>query len=932
LLNVQAPRGLKPAAQQGKPMADEPDAIALPADQRITPLPIVDELQDSYLTYAMSVIISRALPDARDGLKPSQRRILVAMHDLNLGPRAQARKCAKIAGDTSGNYHPHGESVVYPTLVRLAQDWNMRYTLVDGQGNFGSMDGDPPAAMRYTEARMTAPAVEMLADIKLETVDFIPSYDEMREEPVVLPAKFPNLLVNGSTGIAVGMATNIPPHNLNEMAEAIARVIDNPRITVDELMEVVPGPDFPTGGIICGRAGIREAYRTGRGSIVIRGRTHFEQRKNKTLIVIDEVPYQVLRSTIKDKVVACIKAGQLQDVADVRDESDRKHPTRVVVELKRDANADVVLNRLYQYTPLQSNYTIMNIAVVGRQPRTLNLRQMIDIYIDHRKEVIRRRTAYLLRKARQRAHVVEGLLLAVGDIDAIIELIKTSPDPPTAKQRLMDRGLRLPEHAAFMKMLPEQFVRRVTREDQRLTGTQADAILSMQLQRLTGLEMEKLAGEYAKLTEEIEGYEAILRDEALVLDIIREDTYEMRDRFGDKRRTEIGGAIREFQMEELVPEEQVIVTITRDGYIKRVDMDAYRKQGRGGRGVRGSDTKEGDLLDHLFSAGTHDYLLVFTNRGRVYWLKVYDIPALQRASRGRSIANLLQMQSNEVHRAVLPVQKFEERFVFFATARGVVKKTPLGAFSRPRTSGIIAMGLDPDDELIGVELTGGTDQVVLGTRNGFAIRFDEQDVRAMGRSAHGVRGMDLRGDDRVVDLVVTNEEASLLTVCQNGFGKRTQVGEYRKTRRGGKGVINIRVTERNGLVVALKSVTETDELMVITAQGIILRTDLSQLREIGRATQGVRLIRPGEGDEVVAVARIIPEDKDDEDATAGEKNGATRGEDSDTGDADRSGPVEAVVDETSEDKATADTQSDEETVADGEDPEASASPEDEPEQ
>ncbi len=840
------------------------------AESSITHLPIVEELQDSYLTYAMSVIMSRALPDARDGLKPSQRRILAAMNDLNLGPRSKHLKCAKIAGDTSGNYHPHGEGVIYPTLVRLAQGWNLRYRLVDGQGNFGSIDGDPPAAMRYTEARMAAPASEMLTDIKMETVDFEPNYDERLEEPTVLPGKFPNLLVNGSTGIAVGMATNIPPHNLREMAEAIVKVIDDPHVTIDELMEIVPGPDFPTGGIICGQRGIQDAYRTGRGTIVVRGKTHIEEHRGKTLIVADEIPYQVLRTTIKDKIVTCVKGGQMPEVSDVRDESDRKHATRLVVELKRDGNVDVVLNQLYEYTPLQTNFTVMNIALVTRQPRTLNLRQMIDIYIDHRKEVIRRRTAFLLRKARQRAHVVEGLILAVGDIDAIIELIKQSPDPPTAKRGLMARGLRLGEHAALLGILPEAFVRRASESDQILTGTQVDAILAMQLQRLTGLEIEKLAREYAKLSEEIEGYEAILGDESLVLDIVREDVYEMKEKHGDNRRTEIGPAVTEFQMEELIPDEQVIVSITREGYIKRVAVEAYRKQGRGGRGVKGSDTREGDLLEHLFSASTHNYLLFFTNRGRVYWLKVYDIPAMQRTSRGRSIANLLHMQTNEVHKAVLAVQEFEEQFVFFATAKGVVKKTPLGAFSRPRPSGIIAMGLDPDDELIGVDRTTGQDEIVLGTRNGWAVRFAEQNVRAMGRAARGVKGVDLRGDDAVVDLVVTKEDASLLTVCEKGYGKRTQVSEYRKTRRGGKGVINIKTTDRNGKVVALKSVTDTDELMFISARGIVLRTDLSAVREIGRATQGVRLIRVDEGDQVVAVAKIIREEDEEGNDEAGD--------------------------------------------------------------
>jgi DNA gyrase subunit A len=853
--------------------------------ENVTNLPIVDELQDSYLTYAMSVIMSRALPDARDGLKPSQRRILVAMNDLNLGPRSQYRKCAKIAGDTSGNYHPHGEAVIYPTLVRMAQDWNLRYTLVDGQGNFGSIDGDPPAAMRYTEARMEATAVEMLADLRMETVDFEPNYDETREEPVVLPGRFPNLLVNGTTGIAVGMATNIPPHNLSEMADAIVAVIDNPQISIEELMEIVPGPDFPTGGMICGRRGIQDAYRTGRGTIVLRGKTHLEEHKSKTLIVIDEIPYQILRTTIKDKIVAAVKGGQMPEVADIRDESDRKHPIRLVVELKRDGNADVVLNQLYRYTPLQTNYTVMNIALVDRQPRTLNLRQLIEIYIRHRKEVIRRRTQFLLRKARQRAHIVEGLILAVGDIDEIIELIKKSPDPATARERLMARGLRLPETAAFVNLLPEAFARRATTSDQHLTGTQADAILAMQLQRLTGLEINKLVEEYRKLTEEIEGYEAILRDESLVLDIIREDVYEMKERFGDKRRTELGTEVGEFQMEELIPDEQMIVTITRDGYIKRVPVDAYRKQGRGGKGIRSSDTKEGDFLEHLFAASTHDYLLIFTNRGRVYWLKVYDIPALQRTARGRAIANLVQMQPNEVHNAVLPVREFEERFVFFGTVKGIVKKTPLSAFRRPMARGIIAITLDPDDTLIGAAQTSGADEIVLGTRNGWAVRFDEQNVRAMGRNARGVRGISLRGDDAVVGMVVTSETASILTVCQNGYGKRTQVGEYRKTRRGGKGVINIKTTERNGRVIALKSVTDTDELMFISAKGIALRTGLSQLREIGRATQGVRLMRLEEGDQVVAVARIAKEE--DEEAAVAEAAGQA-------GDGTEAGRIEAT--------------------------------------
>ena len=832
--------------------------------ERIEDLPIIEEMQDSYLTYAMSVIMSRALPDGRDGLKPSQRRILAAMNDLNLGPRSAHRKCAKIAGDTSGNYHPHGEQVVYPTLVRMAQAWNMRHPLIDGQGNFGSMDGDPPAAMRYTEARMTAAATEMLQDLQYETVDVEPNYDGTRNEPTVLPSKFPNLLVNGSMGIAVGMATNLPPHNLVEVCDAIIAVINNPDIELAELLAIIPGPDFPTGGQICGRQGIVEAYTAGRGSITLRGKLHVEEgRGGKQTIVITEVPYQVLRSTVTEKIAACVKSGVIKDVAAVNDASDRKHPVRIEVDLRRDANEDVIINQLFKYTPLQSNLSIMNIALVDREPKTLPLKGLIRIYIDHRRDVIKRRTRFLLRKARQKAHVLEGLILAVGDIDEIIRLIKESPDPPTAKERLMARELLLTEDEALRRLLPDKFIERAGSRPQQLTAIQAGAILSMQLQRLTGLEVTKLATDYSALVEEIEGYEAILRDEALVLDIIREDLYELKDKYGQPRRTEIVEAVGDFAIEELIPEEQMVVTISHLGYVKRVDADTYRKQGRGGRGVRGGEAREGDFLEHLFVVSTHDYLLFFTSRGRVYWARVFDLPAQARTARGRSIANLLKMQDNETLCAVLRVKQFEEQFVFFATAKGTVKKTPMGAFSRPRPSGIIAITLDPDDVLIGVERTSGDDEVVLGSHNGMAVRFSEQDVRAMGRGARGVRGMTLERDDQVVDMIAIQPGSSVLTVCENGFGKRTDIDEYRLTKRGGKGVINIKVTQRNGQVVALKAVRDEDELMIITAGGIMLRTDLTEIREIGRATQGVRLIRPDEGDRVVAVAKIAQEEPDE---------------------------------------------------------------------
>ena len=836
-------------------MADTPQSPEMP--ERIEDHSIVTEMQDSYLTYAMSVIMARALPDVRDGLKPSQRRILVAMNDLNLGPRSQHRKCAKIAGDTSGNYHPHGEQVIYPTLVRLAQAWNMRCPLIDGQGNFGSLDGDPPAAMRYTEARLASIATEMLADLEYETVDFEPNYDATRQEPTVLPSKFPNLLVNGTSGIAVGMATNLAPHNLDEICDGIIALIDNPNLSVPELMQHVPGPDFPTGGQICGRRGIVDAYTNGRGAITIRGRLHVEElRGQRKMIVITEIPYQVLRSTITEKIAAAVKAGTIKDVSAVNDASDRKHPVRIEVELKRDANEDVVINQLFEYTPLQTSFNVMNIALVERQPQTLSLKRMMQLYVDHRKEVIRRRTLFLLRRAKQRAHLLEGLILAVGDIDRIIQLIKESPDPAAAKERLMAQEFRLVEAETLRGLLPEAFAQRASAGGLRLTAVQAGAILAMQLQRLTGLEIEKLARDYAKLVEEIENHEAVLRDEQLMLDIIREDLFELKQKYGNARRTEIVEAVGDFKLEELIPDEQVSVTITHEGYIKRTDLESYRKQGRGGKGIRGSDTKEGDFLEHLFVVSTHDYLLVFTNRGRVYWTRVFDIPAQARTSRGRSMANLLKMQDNERHRAVLAVRQFEESFAFFATAKGTVKKSPLNAFRNPRSNGIIAITLDPDDSLVNVALTADGDEVILGTRDGMAIRFAESDVRAMGRSARGVRGMTLRGDDLVVDMATARPESSILTVCENGYGKRTPVIEYRMTRRGGKGVINIKANERNGRVVAVKAVNDDDELMMITAKGIMLRTGLAELREIGRATQGVRMIRLGEDDRVVAVAKI----------------------------------------------------------------------------
>jgi len=824
--------------------------------------PIEEELVDSYMTYAMSTIVARAIPDVRDGLKPSQRRVLVAMNDLHLGPRSKHRKCAKICGDTSGNYHPHSGEGVYPTLVRMGQQWNLRCPLIDPQGNFGSIDGDPPAAMRYTEARMTAPAMELLEDLNLETVDMQPNYDDTRTEPVVLPAKFPNLLVNGAQGIAVGMATSMPPHNLTEVCEALVHLIDNPQADERELMKFIKGPDFPTGGLICGRKGIIDGYMTGRGRVIVRARMHTEQtRGGKTQIVVTEIPYQVLKSTIIERVADVVNAGKIPDIADVQDHSDRTG-MRIVVELKKGAEPQVVVNQLYKHTPLQSTFSIINIALVHRAPRTLTIRQMLIEFLEHRKEVVRRRTMFLLRRARQRAHVLEGLILAVADIDRVIEIIKTSPDVPTARERLMAHPLRLTEAATVHKLLPKQFTAKAAATDQHLTGVQADAILAMQLQRLTGLEIEKLARDYANLCEEIDGYEAILRDESLLLDIIREDIYEIKDRYGDERRTEIIGDVEDFDIEDLIAEQDVVVTLSHQGYVKRMPLTAYRRQGRGGRGVIGSDAKEGDWVEELFIASTHDYVLVFLNNGRMHWLKVYDIPSMARQSKGRAIVNLLTVARNEKICAVVAVREFDDRFLVTATRNGRIKKTSLKAYSNPRRGGIQATGVHEGDAVIGVAVTKGGDDIVLATRNGQAIRFKETDVRPMGRTAAGVRGISLRKGDKVVGMAIVDPMATLLTVCENGFGKRTSFEEYRTQSRGGIGVINIKTTRRNGKVVGMKSIRDADELMLISQSGMIVRTGVADIRTIGRATQGVRVIDLKANDKLVSIARVVTEDSD----------------------------------------------------------------------
>lgn len=842
--------------------------ITPPAD-RIEDLQIEQELQDSYLTYAMSTIMDRALPDVRDGLKPSQRRIMVAMNDLGLGPRSKHRKCAKIAGDTSGNYHPHGEAVIYPTMVRLAQDWNLRYPLVDGQGNFGSTDGDPPAAMRYTEARMAAPAMELLNDLNLDTVDFQANYDETRQEPMVLPSKFPNLLVNGSTGIAVGMACNLLPHNLREIADAIVKVIDNPDVGLNELLEIVPGPDFPTGGVICGRDGIVEGYKNGRGRMTLRGKMSVEENKGRSSIIIEELPYGVIRRTIVESVAECVKKDLITDISDVNDHSGRQYKCRIVVDLKRDADPNVVINQLYQYTPCQITVSMINIALVNRQPRTMGLKELIQHFIDHRKEVITRRTRFLLRKAQQRGHLLEGLIFAVCDIDEIVRLIRSSSTRDEAIAKLRERAFRIaPEHP-YAPKIPQSLMERVTAKPVLLTQAQAEAIGRLQLIQLVGLEIEKLVNEYREVVEEIEGYEAILRDESLVMDIIREDIFEMKEKYGDDRRTQITGGVSAFNLESLIAQEEVVVTVSHGGYVKRLPVDTYRSQGRGGRGIRGTESREGDFVEHLFVANTHDYLLFFTNQGRVYERRVYDVPEMSRTSQGRAIANLLSFQAGEKIANVLAVKDFSiaEHFLMFATARGVVKKTALGAYGNIRSNGLIAIGLEEGDSLIDVAVTSGKDHIMLGTKSGLAVRFEETDVRSVGRPAFGVTGVRFKreGDEVVSMIVVPNGEnvagLTVLTGCVNGYGKRTPIEDYPIKGRGTRGVINIDATERNGDVVAMRLVTDTDGLMLITEKGILIRTPIREIRETGRNAQGVRLIKLDEGDRLVAMARVDAEEE-----------------------------------------------------------------------
>ncbi|NEW07259.1 DNA gyrase subunit A [Paenibacillus sp. SYP-B3998] len=797
---------------------------------QVKEIDIGTEMRTSFMDYAMSIIVSRALPDVRDGLKPVHRRILFAMSELGMSSDKPHKKSARIVGEVIGKYHPHGDSPVYETMVRMAQDFSLRYMLVDGHGNFGSIDGDMAAAMRYTEARLSKIAMEILRDINKETIDYIPNYDGEEHEPVVLPSRFPNLLVNGSSGIAVGMATNIPPHNLREVIEGILMMIDNPDVTPLELMQVIKGPDFPTAGFILGREGIRQAYSTGRGSVTMRARTVIEENNNKARIIVNELPYQVNKARLVEKIAELVREKKIDGITDLRDESDR-NGMRIVIELRRDVNPHVVLNNLFKHTSMQSNFGIIMLALVNGVPRVLNLREMLYYYLKHQQEIIRRRTEYDLRKAEARAHILEGLRIALDHLDQVIALIRASRTTDEAREGLI---------TTF-----------------NLSHDQAQAILDMRLQRLTGLEREKIEAEYAELMKKIAEYKAILADEQLILAIISEELKEIKEKFGDERRSEITVGLESIEDEDLIPREDVVITITHTGYIKRLPVTTYRNQKRGGRGVVGMDTKNDDFVEHLFVSNTHHYLMFFTNKGKVYRLKAYEIPDLSRTARGTPIINLIQIEQGETINAVIPIESFEtEQYLFFATKQGVVKKTPIDDYSNIRKGGLIAINLREDDDLIGVKLTDGNQGIIMGTKFGMSIHFPEQDVRSMGRTATGVKGIHLDKEDAVIDMDVIQEDNSVLIVTSKGFGKRTPVLEYRIQSRGGKGIKTLNVTDKNGPIVGLKVVQDDEDLMIITASGTVIRTSMDGISMMGRNTQGVRLINIREDDEVGTLARV----------------------------------------------------------------------------
>ncbi len=804
---------------------------------------IEDELQKSYLAYSMSMITSRALPDVRDGLKPVHRRVMFGMNELNLQHNKAPKKCARVVGDVIGKYHPHGDAAVYDTLVRMAQDFSLRYRMVDGQGNFGSIDGDPPAAMRYTECRMTNIAEEMLADLEKETVDWAPNYDDSLKEPMVLPAKVPFLLVNGSTGIAVGMATNMPPHNLGEVVNAVNAVIDDPDIDISELVKIIPGPDFPTGGIIYGRSGILDAYKTGRGKVIVRARAEVERSdSDREQIIITEIPYMVNKTNLLEKMADLVRSKSIEGISFLRDESDRRG-LRIVVGIKKEAYGDIVLNKLYKYTQLQTTFGVNSLALVDLQPKQLNLKEIIEYFINHRHEVVTRRTEYELRKAEDRAHILEGLRKALDNIDEIVALIRGSASGEEAHTKLVERF--------------------------DFSDVQAKAILDMRLQRLTGLEREKIEEEYRSLMEQIAEYKDILSSRERRMNIIKEELSDIKKRFGDERRTDILDAVGDVDIEDMIADEDMVITMSHAGYIKRCALTTYRSQGRGGRGVRGMDSKEDDFVETLFVASAHSNILFFTNLGRCYRLKVYQIPEAGRQSRGRPIVNVLQLREGEFIAAFVPVKEFDEGyFIIAATSKGIINKQPLKAYANVRRDGINAINLDDDDKLINCVLTDGTRDVILGTRNGQAVRFNESVVRELGRNTRGVRGIMLRAGDTLVSMIVVFEEDQVLTVTERGFGKRTPVTEYRQTNRGGIGIINIKESTRNGKVVGLRRVkaeeAENLDVMLITRNGIIIRSDVGLISIIGRNTQGVKLISLSEKDKVVDVAVCQKENGEDE--------------------------------------------------------------------
>jgi DNA gyrase subunit A len=863
------------------------------------PVSLEEEMRRSYLEYAMSVIVGRALPDVRDGLKPVHRRVLYAMHELSNDWNKPYKKSARVVGDVIGKYHPHGDSAVYDTIVRMAQDFSLRYPLIDGQGNFGSVDGDNAAAMRYTEIRMARITHELLADIDKDTVDFGPNYDGSEREPLILPARFPNLLVNGSSGIAVGMATNIPPHNLNEIVDACTTLLANPDIDIEELIKLVPGPDFPTSGIIYGTAGVKEGYRTGRGRCVIRARTHFEDIDKvggRQAIIIDELPYQVNKANLLVRIADLVREKKIEGISDLRDESD-KSGMRAVIELRRGEVPEVVLNNLFKQTSMQETFGMNMVALVDNQPRLLNLKQMLESFLRHRREVVTRRTAFELGKARERGHILEGLAVALSNVDEIIALIKAAPTPAVAREQLMARAWRSELVEGMLERAGTELSRPadmpvglgLTPAGYVLSEAQAQAILSLQLQRLTGLEQDKIRDEYREIMEKIADLLDILAKPARITAIIDTELRQVRDQFGDKRRSEIVYDAQDMSDEDLITPETLVVTLSHGGYIKSQPLADYRAQKRGGRGKQATATKEDDFVEHMFVANTHDYILCFSSKGRVYWLKVYEVPAGGRASRGRPIVNVLPLEDDEKINAVLPVREFDEdHFVFMATSQGTVKKTPLSEFSRPRTAGIIAVDLDPGDFLIGCAVTDGRHDVMLFSDDGKACRFEESEVRPMGRQARGVRGMRLGESQQVIAMLVAADETrSVLTATENGFGKRTPISEYTRHGRGTQGMIAIQTTARNGKVIGATLVDADDEIMLITTGGVLIRTRVNEIREMSRATQGVTLIAldEGEKEKLTGLSRIV-------ETMAGGENGENGDNGGDHGDTD-SGAVQA---------------------------------------